>query len=70
MGDWSYCGIGHIVEDILLRLTFFVDWKALFVKRNLNSVAHNMVSWAFFCNRLGPIPISDVPSWVRLSKMD
>jgi hypothetical protein len=40
--------IGPIVEDILLHLTFFVSWKALFVKRNLNSVTHNLASWTFF----------------------
>ena len=40
--------IGPIVKDILLHLTFFVGWKALFVKRNLNKVAHNLASWAFF----------------------
>jgi hypothetical protein len=36
--------IGPIMEDILLHLTFFVGWKALFVKRNLNSVTHNLAS--------------------------
>ena len=63
--------IGPIVEDILLSiLLFFVGWKALFVKKNLNSVTHNLASWAVFYNRLGAILISDVHSWVWLSEMD
>ena len=44
------------------------DWrlnKAITKKRNLNFVAHNLANWvfSFVCNRLGPILISDVPSF-------
>ncbi|KAB1213459.1 Coatomer subunit delta [Morella rubra] len=57
--DWSIRGI---VADILLLRGCHSFWTFVHVKRDVNSVAHNLTKWAVAENLVGTIPTSVIPA--------